>query len=341
MSGQSGDGWGARKLSTQFLAGEQILAALRKANEAHAVRLLGAPYWGADAVERLHLGKNLSATRVICDLWSEGGHPDAISELVAKGAQVVTVEGFNAKTYLYPDSVVLGSANAARDAISSSDEAPARVETALQCCDKSVLREISIWYEMIWKRGSPVDAAMIGAARHHLAKVRKTQRPTLLQALSQGMTLLNNIDIRVALYDLDEASDEANFAWSGFKSEYSESDIRGYDARGESPFYEIEDEQVGKSPEGRIFLDFPRPKRKKPKFEGVWQVRINGRKRIVNTDRFIILLDRLPSLRGCRIVDKEMRTFGDALANLPSDDYRINSPEIQKAIQNAIRHVEA
>lgn len=55
-------------MTTQFLAGERILQAVREANATHAERRLGVAYWGGSAIARLGLGEDLSHTRVICDL---------------------------------------------------------------------------------------------------------------------------------------------------------------------------------------------------------------------------------------------------------------------------------
>lgn len=69
-------------MTTRFMAGERILEAVSKACATHAERRLGVAYWGGGAKARLGLGENLSDTRVICDLWSEGCQPDAILELI-------------------------------------------------------------------------------------------------------------------------------------------------------------------------------------------------------------------------------------------------------------------
>jgi|UPI0003048E13 hypothetical protein len=326
-------------MATRFLAGERILEAVRQANEEHATRRLGVAYWGAGAVERLALGSDLHGTRVICDLWSEGCHADAVLELVSGGAQVVTVEGFHAKTYLYPNRIVLGSANASRGGLGTADEPPARAETALLCEDTVVLADAAAWFEATWRRGTPVDAALIEASRGELAKVRDARRPTLLQALAHEPDLFGGLDLWVALYDDGGVSYEAETTWEIVRGEYGTDDMRAYDERGEVPFYEVEDGQLGDCREGRIYLDFSRSRKGKPTFNGVWKVRTSGHRSIVGTGRSLVLLDQLPSLRGRRIVGHEMKAFGALLGSMASADRPAGSPEIREAVRKALKTV--
>lgn len=326
-------------MTTRFMAGERILEAVREANATHAERRLGVAYWGGGALRRLGLGEELSDTRVICDLWSEGCHADAILELIGGGATVMTVEGFHAKTYLYPDRVVIGSPNASRGGLGTLGEPPARTETAVLCDDQTVVDEAAAWFEDVWQRGTLVDAPMVEAARGELTKVREARRPTLLHALAHEPGLFADLDLWVTLYQDGEVSDEATQTWEAAQGEYGEDDMRAYDERGEVPFYEVEDGQLVDCPQGRIYLDFSRTKKGKPGFNGIWKVRTAGHRSIDGTGRFLVLLDRLPGLRGRRIADREMKAFCAVFATFPSDDWQVNSPTIRNAAREALKAV--
>ncbi|MGU3463581.1 phospholipase D family protein [Methylobacterium sp. C33D] len=328
-------------MATRFLAGELIIEALRRANAQHATRRLGVAYWGAGAVERLGLGSALGSTRVICDLWSEGCHAGAILDLIRGGATIMTVEGFHAKTYLYPGLVVLGSANASRGGLGASDEPPARTETAVLCDDETVIDDASVWFEAAWRRGTPVDATMVEAARGELTKVREARRPTLLHALAHEPKPFDGLDVWVTLYKDGAPSDEAERTWKDVEGEYGLDDRQGYDARGEAPFYEVRNDILDDCRPGRIYLDFSRPGKGKPAFNGIWKVRTQGHRPIVGTDRSLALLDRLPSLRGLRVGDTQMQVFRSALGKLPDGDWPVASPQVREIAWTALKAAAA
>lgn len=324
-------------MATRFLSGERILTALREANAAHTARRLAVAYWGAGAVERLGLESDLSDTRVICDLWSEGCNADAVLDLIGKGAHIRTVEGFHAKTYLYPDRVVLGSANASRGGLGAEDEPPTRTETALWCNDAAVLEEASSWFKTAWLRGTPVDAVMVKAARGELAAIRDARRTSLLHTLVHEPKPFDGLDVYVTLYEDGAVSKEAEQTWDIARGKYGADDRAAYEARGEWPFYEVAGDQLDNCPEGRIYLDFTRGKKGKPTFNGIWKVRTDGHEPVGDTGRFLVLLDRLPSIHGRRVVDAEMKAFAAALATFSSDDRAVGSAEIREAARQAFQ----
>ena len=170
---------------------------------------------------------------MICDLWSEACNPDAVIELLQNGASVRHVEGFHAKTYLYPDRVIAGSANASRAGLGGPDEiAPTRTETALLCDDPAVLEEARAWFDLAWKKGTPLDVAAVEAYRP--AAASRQAPPSLLEALANTPELFAGLDLVLTVYRDDGYSDEAVATWATVKGEYGGDDMHAYAGRGSS-----------------------------------------------------------------------------------------------------------
>lgn len=321
-------------MPTHFLSGETILEAVRAANAQHSSRRLGVAYWGGKAAERLGLAHDLAQTRIVCDLWSDGCDPDTIADLLKRGATVRTVEAFHAKTYLYPDRVVIGSANASRSGLGDTDEPPRRMETAVLCDDGDVLRKAEAWFESAWKKGVPVDSVTLEVARPALEAIRAARRPTLLQVLACEPSLFAKLDLWLVLRTESDVSDEADLTWDTVKEEYGADDMQAYGE--EYPFYEVEPQEVAECPAGRVFLDFERPRKKRAaEYQGIWKVRADGLRPVSGTTRSLVLLDRLPSLCGCRISKWEMSILGQNLSELSDKDRFIDDKKIRHAIENA------
>ena len=303
---------GVESMSTRFLHGDSILVAIREANARHAKRSLGVASWKADAVERLCLGQDLSDTKVICDLWGGGCDPQAIIALLEGGARVRHVEDFHAKTYLYIDQVVIGSANASRASLGGADgTAPTRTDAALLCDDRAVLDEVQEWFRVAWKKGSPVDVAAVEAYRPSAAA--SAGRPSLLHALANEPQLFSGLDLVVTVYRDAWTSEAAQAIWETMKGEYGDDDRRAYERDGDVPFYEVTPEVAASSPPGRIYLDLTRSG-KKLAYNGIWKVRSGRPKPVPGTGSVLVMLDRLPSLRGRKAQNAEMQSFAMALA---------------------------
>lgn len=323
-------------MPTSFLYGEAILAAVREANELGIKRKFGVAYWGAGACERLGLGEDLTGTEVICDLWSQACDPDAVIELLKNGAKVRHVEGFHAKTYLYPDRVVLGSANASRAGLGGPGEiAPTRTETALLCNDAAVLEEAQAWFCIAWKKGTPLDVAAVEAYRPRAAA--SPSRPSLLHALAHEPELFSGLDLVVTVYREGETSEEAVITWETVKGEYGEDDMQAYDREEITPFYEVLPEHAPASPPGRIYLDLTRTG-KKLAYNGIWKVRSGDPKPVAGAGTVLIMLDRLPSLRGYKARDPEMTAFARALAKrVDEEDLVMPNDAVMLAAREALR----
>lgn len=323
-------------MPTSFLYGEAILAAVREANELGLKRKFGVAYWGSGACERLGLGKDLSGTEVICDLWSEACDPDAVIELLENGAKVRHVEGFHAKTYLYPDRVVLGSANASRAGLGGPGEiAPTRTETALLCNDAAVLEEAQAWFCIAWKKGTPLDVAAVEAYRPEAAAIQG--RLSLLHALANEPGLFSGLDLVLSVYRDGGYSEEAVATWEMVKGEYGDDDMRAYDREEITPFYELSPQDAAASPPGRIYLDVTRTG-KKLTYNGIWKVRSGAPKPVAGAGTVLVMLDRLPSLRGRKARDAEMMAFAKALSNrVDEEDFVIPNDAVTLAAREALR----
>lgn len=322
-------------MATKFLHGADILAAVREASAQHVERSFGVAYWGVGAVERLGLGADLGATKVVCDLWSEACNPDAILALLEHGAQIRHVEGFHAKTYLFPDRVVVGSANASRAGLGEPEEAaPTRTEAALLCDDPAVLGDARQWFRTTWKKGSPVDGATVEAARP--AAAAKAERPSLLHALAHEPELFSGLDLVLTVYEDEGISDEAQITWNQVKGEYGEDDRRAYDRDDVTPFYEVAPDTARSAPPGRIYLDFTRAG-KRLSYNGIWKVRSGDPKPVPGATTVLVMLDQLPSLRGRKSKSAEMTAFAKALAKrVGTDDVVLPDAAVTAAAREAI-----
>ncbi|MFJ5487809.1 phospholipase D family protein [Hansschlegelia beijingensis] len=322
-------------MTSRFLHGEGILAAIREANAQHAERSLGVAYWGAGAVERLNLGKDLGATRVICDLWSQSCDPDAVIALLKRGAEVRHVEGFHAKTYLYADRVVLSSANASRAGLGDpGGVAPTRTENALLCDEHAVLEEARAWFSVAWKKGTPVDLTAVEAYRPWATE--NAVRSSLLHALAYEPALFSGLELVVTVYRDKGRSEEAQATWETVKGEYGDDDRCAYERDDMMPFYEATPEVAASYPSGRIYFDLRRTRRKLT-YNGIWKVRSGGPKPVPGTGNVLVMLDRLPSLRGRSPEDAEMQAFAMALAKrVVEDDLILPNEAVTLAAQEAL-----
>ncbi|UGB24891.1 phospholipase D family protein [Methylorubrum sp. B1-46] len=304
-------------MSTRFLHGDGILSAICEANARHAKRSLGVASWGADAVERLCLGDDLGDTKIICDLWSEGCEPEAVIALLKGGAEIRHVDGFHAQTFIYVDRVIIGSANASLAGFGEAGRtAPTRSETALLCDDRAVLDEAQEWFRLTWKKGSPVGSSTFEAYQPAAASVR---RPSLLHALANEPELFSGLDLVVTVYRDAWMSEAAQATWEAMKGEYGDDERRAYERDGEVPFYELTPEVATSSPPGRIYLDLTRTG-KKLAYNGIWKVRSGVPKPVPGTGSVLVMLDRLPSLRGRKARNAEMQSFAKALAKRVDED---------------------
>lgn len=303
-------------MPTTFLHGEAILAELSTHNGGNGSKDLAVAYWGSDAIARLGLGKHLGNVRVICDPW--GGFCDASSlkGLLDAGARIRTIPAFHAKTYLYPETVIVGSANASAMGLGDEEIGPRRMESAVVTDDPEVVSEARAWFKIAWSKGKVFTPGMLPAVAELCRRRKQIEHkalPSLLHAIADEQELFKGMDVRVHVYK-GETTEEADAAWNAIAAtRYSADDLAMYEQRGETPFYEDVEANMGDYEPGVIYLDYHCGPRGGMTYGGIWQVKEEPIVKVEGTGNIIGLLDLLPSLAGRKDTKGGMAALGREL----------------------------
>jgi hypothetical protein len=126
------------------------------------------PYLGAAVIAELLRGHRF---RLVTDLDEcfGGARDGALAAYLAEHASSVRhVPGVHAKLFASAGALMLGSANLTKSGLAERDE------LGIVTTDAGLLRDVGAWFDQLWGRAAPIDAAMLGRAQ--VAAVRAPRR---------------------------------------------------------------------------------------------------------------------------------------------------------------------
>ena len=122
-------------------------------------------FWGAGARSALLEDSVPTDARIVCDISMGGSNPTELRALGAPGSRSVRhLPGLHAKVYLSDRGLIVASANASDNGIGFLGAA-GLVEAATYFPQGSeTYAAASAWFEVIWRRSSPLDSEAVEAA---------------------------------------------------------------------------------------------------------------------------------------------------------------------------------
>ncbi|WP_457578814.1 hypothetical protein [Ensifer adhaerens] len=244
-----------------FVIGEMLKAA--------PLAKLAVAFWGADAVERLGIGRDSSKTKIICNLESGACNPFEIRKLraMAPRVEVLTNARLHAKVYWTANSAVVGSSNASTNGLAVEGRVlESWAEGNVLVNDSSVLAEMSSWFdqlfedsleitepdllkaEEIWRKRRLVSPPGVSVKKGLLETFRKTSEHPLWWRTKVS-------------YWLDHATSRAEADFAAVRNELSLGE--------DFSFYENWQEYLS---EDDWVLDFFMEKPSVAKFNDIWRI---------------------------------------------------------------------
>lgn len=142
----------------KFLTGPEILEQVKALVRRDGELKIAVAYWGKGAAELIRIKpkerRARANTRIICDLLSGFCHPNEIRELqnICGRKNLRMLDRLHAKVWISGDHVVIGSANASKQALCTGGDSDARhnKEAALSFCHAELSEDVRIWFENLW-----------------------------------------------------------------------------------------------------------------------------------------------------------------------------------------------
>lgn len=306
----------------KFVAGQDILSAIKAAFEDAERADLAVAYWGLDAVKRLGVGGIAGPVRILCDAWSGACNPEELERILKLETDVElrTLRGLHTKVYLTPDCVIVGSSNASANGLGEEGEEAGNSEAAIQTSDPALVAASRAWFEEKWKLTdtTPVTTNDLPALRL-LWKARRQSRPldrmagrTLLEALRNNPEFFRDRPIRVVAYENGTVSPIAEKKFRQLApTAYTKHQLEKY--KNSIPYYE-DDGTWDVSP-GEYILDFGYSRKaKKVSSAGFWRVRAEDPFHRFGSEGRIILCDRVHTFGGLKLTKSDQDEIGKQIS---------------------------
>lgn len=164
-------------------------------------------YWGPDACRILDLPADMKGCQIICDARSGFCSPEALRELLSRGATVLDVPMLHSKVYLSETKMVVGSANASARGLTELDVG---LEAGCLVMDREEIASARKWFDGVADKGAEIietDLPEIAAAWNHNRNAR-ILRTTLYDAILNEPEGLKDRKLRVYLYSEDTPTAE-------------------------------------------------------------------------------------------------------------------------------------
>ena len=266
----------------RFLTGPEIQTHVKRISSRTGELMAAVAYWGDGATERTGLSENKDPKRIriICDLLSGACNPAEIKRLKRLGICVRTFDRMHAKVWINGNDVILGSANASRNGLPSSDEdnAKANIEAAFLSKEPSLSRKLTSWFESQWRVATKIDDDNLALANELWARrQRSTGRaftPTVIQKIRNPGRFDRFSRLRLIAYLEGELSDEAqHFRQNEGRLHFSDEEWQAFGD--EQRCYEWPlTSPVWKCRPGTVLMDFTcGTEGGEFAFNGFWQVR--------------------------------------------------------------------
>jgi HKD family nuclease len=199
---------------------------------------LAVAYWGRGAMKQLGLDKlsNNQNGTIICDLMSGACNPyeiEGLLKLENPALKIRTLDGFHAKVYWTPRSVIVGSSNASGSGLSfEGDETAGFVEGNIQTDDNKTIRATKLWLEKTQKLAKEISDGELAEAKK-LWKERRARRPlsgnkTFVESLKSNPEFFYDRNIEIWIYNNVELDGPASKALKKVRAELQNNNIFAY-----------------------------------------------------------------------------------------------------------------
>lgn len=207
------------------LRGASIQQAIKEAASTSRTVRIAAPFWGADAIKRLGLGRcekvgGKPALRLLCNLESGACNPAPIKKLrYTLKWGVKSNPRLHAKVYIFDQVAIVGSANPSANGLALEGmEAASWHEICVRTKDRKEIDALAAWFDELYDdlESVRVDKKTLAAAEELWSRRRrdsadiKTITARSLKAMasaSDGKIVRENT--HVWIYDDEEVSDES------------------------------------------------------------------------------------------------------------------------------------
>lgn len=299
----------------KFLHSSDNTKAITELLEAEESIKCAVAFWGGLAAElKWH---NPKKVQVICNLESGATNPDAIRQLKKMGVKVKTNKHLHAKVYLAETQAIVSSANASANGLSlEGRELESWLEASVQIEDAHTLEEIRRWFEAQWNCAINVTKPMLNEAQIKWERKRnqrefyKTDKETLLSLLSAPEGRLDERRIYIAIYRVEEASEEALEKFEEVEKSHGTDKILGF----------YEDWSSLPRDAELISVYYPREEGSKPVYEFYYvpsgQVGIHDFEYRDGGSSDILVCEKLNSIRDFKLSPQDKRLITSKLQNL-------------------------
>jgi PLD-like domain len=216
----------------KFLAGTEIVEAIKLNIKVVGPTDLAVAYWGRGSTSLLGLTKSHRSVRILCDLRSLSCNPYEIEKLLRCGFFLKTLNDLHAKVYLTGRKAVIGSANASTNGLGKEgQEINLELEAAVETDESSVTTKANKWFEDRWEEGDVIDKLLLKQVKQQW---KSQVRFGLFAFLATNPMVFSELPISFAVFK-DDPSDESKYehAWEKVKKEYyTKDEVRKYDDNG-------------------------------------------------------------------------------------------------------------
>jgi hypothetical protein len=292
---------------------------------------LAIAYWGKGAIKKLDL-KSTKPTRIICDLESGGCNPKEIALFHKppfrnnKDFKVHYLKDLHAKVYWTPISAIVGSANASANGL-GEEGSVGSLEAAIQTDDEEILKETAAWFEELWSKSRPVDAAALKRAYEAWRRKQSPPPPnaTVLQTLARDPDWFR--DKVGVIYYTQDASPAAKAKFERVKRKYYSPNQLATLRKDNLPLYDWALKAARSLAIGDMFLDLADGKI----YEFVEAVPYS-------TTNCIVLLKPIKTVLGLRFPTLERKLLKEAVMQQLKDDedFESNLEQLPESIRQHI-----
>lgn len=276
---------------------------------------LAVAYWGLGAAKRLGIHK-AKKVRIICDAWSGACSPEELSALSQnKKVELRYLDNLHSKVYITPTSIVVGSANASSRGLGDDQGSITNHEAAVELTGEDERHAIQGWFDEQWKASLPLTESEIELLpKPDAAKRVPKPKPTVLDVLAAAPQWFEENNIRIAVYDSNDASDEAFNHYEKIASKvYGKPAADSFDKRQMYPYFElVPDWPISQSD---MFICFTAsPGKSKPVWDGIWTAK-EEKPRVYDDGISIMLLDEHKDVKGLKLSGDDKKLLSGLVKN--------------------------